>query len=78
MMAPAIKVWSMKRLIPINTDGIGLSKTILAGYYKYGCATILGDTFGTSGTAVMEVYDKTTESNAGWDMPDTEISIPEE
>lgn len=40
--------------IPINTDEQGNAKTILAGYYKYGAATILGDTFGSTGTAVME------------------------
>lgn len=68
MRVTTIFYWKfMKRLIPINTDGIGVSKTILAGYYKFGCATLLGDTFGTSGTAVMEIYDKSVESSPQWD-----------
>lgn len=47
----------MKRMIPINTDMDGAcSKTILAGYYKYGVATLIGDTFGTSGTSILEIY----------------------
>ena len=37
----------------------GAAKTVLSGYYKFGCATLLGDTFGTSGTAVMEIYEDT-------------------
>ena len=47
-----------KTMYPFNTDGEGCSKTVLAGYYKYGCATLLGDTFGTSGTAIMDVYEE--------------------
>lgn len=47
-----------KTKIPINTDKDDCAKTILAGYYKYGSATILGDTFGTTGTAVMEIYEE--------------------
>jgi len=43
---------------PINTDKDGVAKTVLAGYFKYGCAVLLGDTFGTSGTAIMEVYEE--------------------
>lgn len=42
----------MKR-IPINTDG-ECAKTILAGYYKYGVATLLGGNFGTTGTVILE------------------------
>ena len=44
-------------MIAINTDGEGNAKTVLAGYYKFGCATLLGDTFGSSGTAIMEIYE---------------------
>lgn len=40
------------RKIPIRTDN-GLARTILAGYYKYGCATLLGD-YGSSGTSILE------------------------
>ena len=45
--------------IPINIDG-GCAKTIVAGYYKFGVATLLGDTFGTSGTAILEIYEEDT------------------
>lgn len=31
----------MKR-IPMNTDNQGNASTILAGYYKYGVATLIG------------------------------------
>ena len=47
----------MFRLIPWNTDGGGNSKTILAGYFKYGVATLLTGDYGTSGTVVMIVYE---------------------
>lgn len=30
------------RLIPLNTDSAGNASTILAGYYKYGVATLIG------------------------------------
>ena len=43
-----------KIIEPINTDEDGNAAIITAGYYKYGSKTILGDTFGTSGTAVKE------------------------
>lgn len=43
--------------IPINTDESGNAKTVLAGYYKYGCANLLGVNFGTTGTAIMEIYE---------------------
>lgn len=46
------------RIVPINTDRGGVSKTILAGYYKYGCATLLGVNFGTSGTVIIEIYEE--------------------
>ena len=42
---------------------VGAAKTILAGYYKFGCATLLGDTFGTSGTAILEVYEAEKNDN---------------
>lgn len=51
----------MKKVM-FNADGGGVAKTILAGYYKYGCATILGENYGTSGTAVMEIYDDEEDS----------------
>lgn len=44
-----------KIIEPINTDEDGNAATITAGYYKYGSKTLLGDTFGTSGTAVKEI-----------------------
>ena len=47
------------KIIPINTDRWGqLAKTVLAGYYKYGCATLLGKNFGTTGTIVLEIDEK--------------------
>ena len=48
----------MKRTIPINTDKDGVSKTVLAGYYKYGVQTLLLGDFGTSGTVVLEIYEE--------------------
>ena len=47
----------MKRMIPLNTDRGGASKTILSGYYKYGVQTLLLGDFGTSGTTVLEIYE---------------------
>lgn len=41
-------------LEPQNVDADGNAKTITSGYHKYGTATLLGDTFGTSGTIVKE------------------------
>ena len=46
-----------KKVKPINTVWGGAAKTILAGYYKYGCKNLLGDNYGTSGTIVIEIYD---------------------
>lgn len=43
--------------IPINTDQAGVSKTILAGYYKYGVQTLLLGDFGTTGTVVLDIYE---------------------
>lgn len=45
-------------LIPINTDSEGNAATILAGYFKYGVATLIGGRYGTSGTAIIEVYEE--------------------
>lgn len=56
----------MRKRIPINTDG-EVAKTVLAGYYKYGCATILGGTFGTTGTAIMDVEYGEDNSDTGVD-----------
>ena len=46
------------RTIPIN-DVEGIAKTIVSGYYKFGTATLLfwG---GSTGTAIMEVYESDT------------------
>ena len=44
--------------IPMNTDNEGLAKTVLAGYFKYGCQTLLGDNYGTCGTILMEIYEE--------------------
>ena len=52
------------RRIPINTDESGNAKTVLAGYYKYGCATLFAGDFGTSGTAIMEIYEHDGEQEA--------------
>lgn len=30
------------KMIPMNTDSQGNASTILAGYYKYGVATLIG------------------------------------
>jgi len=32
----------MKKRVPLNTDNAGNASTVLAGYYKYGVATLLG------------------------------------
>ena len=47
----------MKRMIPLNTDRGGASKTVLAGYYKFGVQTLLLGTFGSTGTTVLEIYE---------------------
>ena len=48
-------------IVPINTDGGGLSRCIKAGYYKMGWTNftreILGARDGFTATAVMEVYE---------------------
>ena len=42
----------MRRLVP------DYSQTVLAGYFKFGFATLLGDTFGTGGTTIIEVEEE--------------------
>ena len=48
----------LKRVVPLNTAGTEIAKTVLAGYYKYGVQTLLTGNFGTTGTMVMEVYEE--------------------
>lgn len=52
------------RRVALNTDEDGCSKTVLSGYFKYGFATLIGGEFGTTGTAIMEVYDSSDEPRA--------------
>ena len=47
----------MQRLIPWNVDERGVSKTILAGYSKFGWETFIGNTYGATGTIVIYVED---------------------
>ena len=47
---------NLKMVVPFNIVG-GVAKTVLSGYFKYGCKTLLGDNYGTSGTIVIEIYD---------------------
>lgn len=54
----------LKKVVPINTVGGGVAKTVLSGYYKYGVQTLLTGNFGTTGTIIMEIYDN-TEDTAG-------------
>ena len=46
---------------PLNTGNQGNASTILAGYYKYGVATLMLGNYGTSGTIILE----TDESPCG-------------
>lgn len=48
----------LKKVVPINTVGGGVAKTVLSGYFKYGVQTLLTGDYGTSGTAVLEITDK--------------------
>ena len=41
----------------LNTAGLGIAKTILAGYYKYGVQTLLTGDYGISGTMILEIYE---------------------
>lgn len=56
----------LKKVVPINTvgGGVGVAKTVLSGYYKYGVQTLLTGNFGTTGTIIMEIYGN-TEDTAG-------------
>lgn len=45
----------MKR-IAINTDREGVAKVVVAGYYKFGAATLL-NWGGATGTAIIEIYE---------------------
>ena len=51
----------LKRVVPLNTAGQGIAKTVLAGYYKYGVQTLLTGDFGTTGTMVMEYEESDTD-----------------
>ena len=44
----------------METDDAGCAKTILAGYFKFGVATLLGGTFGTGGTSVL-IYEEDSD-----------------
>ena len=46
------------RQIPINVDESGCAKAVLAGYYKFYAATLIADSYGTSGTCVLEINEK--------------------
>lgn len=54
----------MVRRVCLNTSG-GASKTVLAGYYKYGVQTLLTGEFGTTGTIVVEEYENNDNSKEG-------------
>lgn len=54
---------SSKKVRPINADGGGCSKTVLAGYYKYGVATLLGETFGTTVTIILEIDEEDSDKH---------------
>ena len=42
----------------MNTDEQGCAKTVLAGYFKYGAATLIGGGYGTTGTVIIEIEDE--------------------
>lgn len=63
----------MKRTIPINTDRGGASKTVLAGYYKYGVQTLLLGDFGTSGTVVLEIYESIYDKESGEELWESKL-----
>ena len=44
--------------VTLNTDADACCSTLLSGYFKYGVATLIGGGYGTTGTAVMEIYEK--------------------
>ena len=45
----------MKKQIILNGITNDISQTLLAGYYKYGVATLITGNFGTSGCAILEI-----------------------
>ena len=54
----------MKQIIWNRCDD-GCARTILAGYHKYGVDTVLGVSFGTGGTCIVEVYEETCDEMPG-------------
>lgn len=52
----------------MNVDSDGNASTIVAGYYKFGYATLLGGGYGVSGTVIMEINEEYTDKrDAGRD-----------
>ena len=47
----------MKKQILLNGITNDIAPTLLAGYYKYGVATLITGNFGTSGGAILEILD---------------------
>lgn len=47
--------------VAYNVDDEGNAKTILAGYFKFVVATLIGGTFGTSGTCIIELYENDSD-----------------
>ena len=45
----------MKKQILLNGITNDIAPTLLAGYYKYGVATLITGNFGTSGGAILEI-----------------------
>lgn len=45
----------MKEQILLNGITNDIAPTLLAGYYKYGVATLITGNFGTSGGAILEI-----------------------
>ena len=45
----------MKKQILLNSIRGQICPTLLAGYYKYGVATLITGNFGTSGGAILEI-----------------------
>ena len=45
----------MKEQILLNGITKDIAPTLLAGYYKYGVATLITGNFGTSGGAILEI-----------------------
>lgn len=47
----------MQRLILWNVDVAGCARGVLAGYYKFYCATLFAGNYGTTGTIVIVIYE---------------------